>query len=159
MATKLAKALDRMFDRLQWTQKEMFERTGVSSRTLSRWRLEGKPPSAKTIAKLLRVVAPIDREAASWLAEASRVAMPNVASATPATPSSGAGGGAASTDTEAERLRVDSIVCVAADAMNLSPKAVRPALRAAFLRARDLGVSIDAIAAAMAETPELNGLV
>ncbi len=147
MATKLAKALDRMFHRLRWTQKQMFERTGVSSRTLSRWRLEGKPPSAKAIAKLVRVVAPIDREAATWLAEAARIPMPRLAPATPtATPAASTGTGA-----DAVRLRVDSILCVAADAMNLPPNAVRPALRAAFLRARELGVSIDTMAEAIAD--------
>ena len=151
MATKLAKALDRMFDRLQWTQKEMFERTGVSSRTQSRWRREGTAPNAATIAKLLRVVAPLDLEAATWLAKASGVPMPHVAPHA----SAGATGerGAASSDARPDlvRLSADSIVCVAADAMNLPPSAVRPALRAAFLRARELGVSIEAMAEAMRE--------
>ncbi len=154
MATKLALALDRVLDRLQWSQKEVFVRTGISSRTLTRWRLEGKSPSPATLSKLVRAVASVDPEAAGWLAKVSSVARLHVSTATSATTTaqSGAAAGASVAGPSVDvHLRVDSIVSVAADVMNLPPSAVRPALRAAFLRARDLGVSIEAIAEAMGE--------
>jgi hypothetical protein len=44
---------------------------------------------------------------------------------------------------------VDSITCAAADAMKLLPEAVRPALRAAFERARDLQLSATEVASAL----------
>ena len=45
---------------------------------------------------------------------------------------------------------VDSIVCAAADAMNVLPRDVRPALLAAFTRARRLGLGIEAVESALA---------
>jgi hypothetical protein len=45
---------------------------------------------------------------------------------------------------------VDSITCAAADAMSATPEAVRPALRAAFARARDLRLTTAEVASALA---------
>jgi lysylphosphatidylglycerol synthetase-like protein (DUF2156 family) len=41
------------------------------------------------------------------------------------------------------------VVCAAADAMQLIPEAVRPALRAAFRRARLAGLSLEVVEAAL----------
>jgi len=60
-------------------------------------------------------------------------------------------------------LLVDAVVCAAAEAMSLSPQAIRPAVLAAFTRARDAGLTLDAVVAVLAppSTPEkaapLNG--
>jgi len=43
----------------------------------------------------------------------------------------------------------DSVLCAAADVMNLPPRSVRPALTAAFVRARELGLSVETVAAAL----------
>jgi hypothetical protein len=51
------------------------------------------------------------------------------------------------------RYVVDSVVAVVADALDLPPKQVRPALRAAFVRAKAVGLSVDAVAAALAPEP------
>jgi hypothetical protein len=45
---------------------------------------------------------------------------------------------------------VDSIVCAAAEAVDLSPGAIRPALVAAFARARELGLGVEAVEGALA---------
>ncbi len=45
---------------------------------------------------------------------------------------------------------VDSIVCAAADAMNALPRDVRPALLAAFTRARRLGLGMETVEKALA---------
>ena len=42
------------------------------------------------------------------------------------------------------------VVCVAAEAMDLSPRALRPALFAAFKHARELGLTMDAMETALA---------
>jgi hypothetical protein len=44
---------------------------------------------------------------------------------------------------------VDTVVCAAAEAMQLMPDAIRPALRAAFRRARLAGLSVEAVDAAL----------
>jgi len=48
---------------------------------------------------------------------------------------------------------VDSVVCAAAEAMSLSPQAIRPAVLAAFARARDAGLSLDAVVDVLAPPP------
>jgi hypothetical protein len=45
----------------------------------------------------------------------------------------------------------ESVVCAAADVMQLTPSAVRPALLAAFKRARELGLNVEMIAEALEE--------
>jgi hypothetical protein len=52
-----------------------------------------------------------------------------------------------------DAVLVDAVVCVAAEAMALSPQAVRPAVLAAFTRARDVGISAEAVVAALAPAP------
>jgi hypothetical protein len=45
---------------------------------------------------------------------------------------------------------VDSVVCAAAEAMSLVPQAIRPAVLAAFTRARDARLTPDAVVAVLA---------
>jgi len=45
----------------------------------------------------------------------------------------------------------DGVVYAAAEEMDVSPRAIRPALRAAFRRARELGLSVETLAAALEE--------
>jgi hypothetical protein len=45
---------------------------------------------------------------------------------------------------------VDAVVCAAAEAMNVTPREVRPALLAAFTRARRLSLAVDAVEGALA---------
>jgi len=44
---------------------------------------------------------------------------------------------------------VDSVVCAAADAMEALPRLVRPGLLAAVVRARELGIGLETIEAAL----------
>ncbi len=50
----------------------------------------------------------------------------------------------------------DSVVCAAADAMNLPPRALRPALLAAFKRAHTLGLSVEAVKAWLESSEQLS---
>ena len=112
---------------------------GVSRRTVQRWDASGGVPSAGQIVKLARAVHPHDRALSARLARGAGTSLEElgiepVASA------------------PADAHMVDSITCAAADAMNMVPEAVRPALRAAFERARDLRMSPADVAAALAQT-------
>jgi hypothetical protein len=51
---------------------------------------------------------------------------------------------------------VDSIVCAAAEAMGLPPQALRPALRAAFSRAEEIGISVQAVLGVLAPALEVD---
>jgi hypothetical protein len=44
---------------------------------------------------------------------------------------------------------VEAVVCAAADAMDVSPRAMRPALLAAFTRARRIGLTVEAMEKAL----------
>jgi hypothetical protein len=48
---------------------------------------------------------------------------------------------------------VDSVVCAAAEAMQVAPQAIRPAVLAAFARARDAGLTTDAVVAVLTPPP------
>ena len=50
---------------------------------------------------------------------------------------------------DADYSVVDAIVCAAAEAIDVTPKAIRPALLAAFRRARVIGLGVDAVANAL----------
>jgi hypothetical protein len=52
----------------------------------------------------------------------------------------------------ASRGALDSVLCAAADVLDLSPRAVRPALLAALARARDLSLGMDALMDALAQS-------
>jgi hypothetical protein len=45
------------------------------------------------------------------------------------------------------------VVCAAAEAMNMMPEEIRPALRAAFRRARLAGLSVEDVDVGMGTTP------
>jgi hypothetical protein len=47
---------------------------------------------------------------------------------------------------------VDAVVCAAAEAIDVTPRAVRPALIAAFTRARRLGLGVEAVEKALGKT-------
>jgi hypothetical protein len=47
------------------------------------------------------------------------------------------------------RLFVDSVVCAAADAIEMNPRSVRPALLAAFARARELRLDVATVVDAL----------
>jgi len=59
---------------------------------------------------------------------------------------------AAPTQSMASRGAIDSVLCAAADVLDLSPRSVRPALLAALARARDLSLGMDALMDALAQS-------
>jgi transcriptional regulator with XRE-family HTH domain len=127
------------------SQGELGVLLGASRRTGQRWEGSGATPSTQQLHDLARRVYSKDAKlAADIAAEAgsSLEALGIVPAALPAPPP------AATPAPPAEDV-VDAVVCAAADAIDVLPRAVRPALLAAFTRARRLGLSVEAVESAL----------
>jgi hypothetical protein len=128
---------------------------GVSRRTV--WRYQGghSRPQAHELHGLARHVFLVDASLAGQLAAASGatleslglvVALPK-AEATPVSLAP------APMDPVQARLLADAVVCAAAEALDVSPRVIRSVLYTAFVRASETGLSMDAIAIALAPPP------
>jgi transcriptional regulator with XRE-family HTH domain len=137
------------------TQLELAALLGLSRRTVSRWGAHRSRPSASELQKLARAVHPKDPALAAKLAReggetleslglvaAPVVAAPSLAPVVAVRPFPPA------------RLVVESVVCASAEAMQASPASVRGVLRAAFARARGLGLTVEEIDDALTEPEE-----
>ena len=144
-------------------QAELAARVGASLRTVQRWETRRATPHAWDLHRLADAVRPHDADLASQLdvwaprpgppsptAIASAPAepatppvlpAPALPPAPPLPPAVPAG------------VLVDSVVFAAAEAMSLSPQAIRPAVLAAFARARDAGLTLDAVVEVLAPPP------
>ncbi len=125
------------------SQGDFGEMMGVSRRTGQRWETGRADPSWNKICQMARMVDPHDAALATQLAQAagqSLVSLGLVKPPPPPEPAPPPGPPPAA----AEDL-VDAIVCAAAEAINLPPRDVRPALLAAFARARRLGLAIETV--------------
>jgi transcriptional regulator with XRE-family HTH domain len=131
-------------DRLGLNQRELADTTGVSLRTVSRWFSNRSTPQPMHLEALARTAAGKDDGLASALARA--------AGTTPEAVGVQSASGDAGTDAGPlpDALRVECIVCAAASAMDTSPNLVRPALLAAFTRARDVGMGVEAVLSLLA---------
>jgi hypothetical protein len=121
---------------------------GVSGRTSERWAAGTSHPIPAQLAFLAQHMHGKDPALAAELAEAIGQSLESLglvraavaAAAPPAPPPPPA---------VAPTRLVDIVVCGAADEMNLPPSAVRAALRTAFARARELGLDVAAVEAAL----------
>jgi len=129
------------------SQGDFGEMMGVSRRTGQRWETGRADPSPNKICEMARLVYPHDADLAGQLAQSvgqSLVSLGIVKPPPPPAPRPPPGPPPAA----AEDL-VDAIVCAAAEAINLPPRDVRPALLAAFARARRLGIAIETVETAL----------
>jgi hypothetical protein len=121
---------------------------GSSERSGQRWERGGAAaPTSEQLHDLARLVHPHDAALAARIATAagtSLLALGVVAPPPPALP--------ARPPVDPAHL-VDAIVCAAADAMQVVPDAVRPALRAAFQRARLVGLAVEDVDDALRVKP------
>src|SRR5215472_2227952 len=142
--TSLAALLVQARRLLEISAGELGEMLGSSLRTAQRWETEdGCVPMPEQLAELARAVYPRDSRLAAALAAAagtSLLLLGLVPAARKAKPAA-----------LPPELLVDSIVCVAAEAMDAPPGRVRPILQAAFTRARELGLSAEEVARALEE--------
>jgi hypothetical protein len=146
------------------SQRELADRLGSSERTASRWMAGQAYPMHSQLEQLAAMLAPIDLSLAAEVAghagktlEQLGLVAPPPPPASPPTPP------APPPDPTPEPPKVieppkevspeylvDGIVCVAAEAMNLPPHALRPSLLAAFRRARVLGLTADVVESCLA---------
>jgi hypothetical protein len=118
-------------------QRTLGELLGVSARTIQRWQRGGTTLLPSQVARLAAALHPRDPALAERVAKAGGTSLAELQVGTPP---------------RAPTLRhlVDSMVCAAADAMDVLPSAVRPALAAAFGRAYEMGVSVETVQAELA---------
>jgi hypothetical protein len=123
------------------TQAGLGKILGCSSRTIQRWQVASAfsllPEQAQSLA---REVYPHDATLAAKVAAVGGGTLESFGIARPAR---------APTATHL----VDSLVCAAAEASTLHPREMRPALIAAFTRAYEMGLTIEAVQSALQPEP------
>ena len=120
---------------------------GSSQRTSERWSADESTPSRAQLGELAKHVRAKDPALAAEIAAA--IGLP-IEVASPA-PSPAAPSPSPTRAISAAEL-VDLVVCAAAETMDVSPRAIRPALRAAFARARELALDVATLATALDPT-------
>jgi hypothetical protein len=98
-------------------------------------------PSSEQLAALAALIHRHDTDLAAELAAAGGTSLERLGLVAPPAP-------VAAPRVE---LLIDSVVCVAAEAMDVLPRAIRPALLAAVRRARHLGLTLEAMERALGD--------
>jgi transcriptional regulator with XRE-family HTH domain len=132
---------------LGMTQQQFGLALGVSHRTASRWEAGQSTPIPSQVSKLAVTVYPKDAKLAEELAAAASETLESLGVVAPLAPQPSLPPPLAPLPTA---LLVDSVVCVAADALQAAPITLRGALLAAFRRARELRLTVDDVEKALA---------
>jgi hypothetical protein len=127
--------LDQTRRALLVSQNELSARLGVSRRTGQRWN-QGKGPYGTDLHRMAGMVFPVDAALAAEIAEAGGTTLEALGVLPPPPPAP------APPVAPPDRV-IDAVVCAAAEAMQMAPQNVRPALLAAFTSAKDLGLTVD----------------
>jgi hypothetical protein len=133
------------------TQAELGEKLGVSKRTAQRYSDKGVQPHY--LKELARLVYPFDAVLAAEIAGSMGHTLESLGVVVPPPP---APPPVVVVEAPPPPLPppppppppdgiVDAVVCAAAEAMEMMPRDVRPALLAAFKRAREIGVTVDMV--------------
>ena len=116
------------------TQKELADIVGRTRRTIQRWEDHGAILLPSEIGALARALYPARPDLAATVAASGDTSLDAL----------GIGAGARSGQ-PATSDPIAAIVHAAADAMGLTPDAVRPAVAAAFVRASEVGLDVQAV--------------
>jgi hypothetical protein len=119
---------------LQLTQNGLAEKLGVSRRTGQRWTAHSGPVGTD-LHNMARLVHPVDAGLAAEIAAAAGTTL-EALGVLPAPPQMPVG--------PPDRV-VDAVVCAAAEAMQVMPQSVRPAVLAAFACAKELGLTVEGV--------------
>ena len=122
------------------TQEQFGELFGHSKRTIQRWQEKGATLLPSQLEALARAVCRVRPDLAVRIAEGAGTSL-DALGIDPAQVGPRA----------TEPSPIDAVVIAAADAIGVTPEAVRPALAAAFIRAGQLGLDVDAVARALSE--------
>jgi DNA-binding XRE family transcriptional regulator len=135
------------------SQRKLGDVLGVVKRTIQRWEDHGAIVDPSVVATLAAAVHPTDRGLAMVIASHGGTSLlelglekPPAPSAPPAPPPPLPTPPPPPLPPLPTSTLVDSIVCVAADAIGVLPRAIRPALAAAFVRAREVRLDVAAVA-------------
>ena len=128
--------LTRSRQALGMTQEQFGTTLGASKRTAQRWDAGQAAPLPEDLHKLARLVCPIDRSLAAQIAKETGETLESLGIVAAAPPPRAL---------PPTHLMVESVVCAAAEALETRPPAARDALRAAFGRARAMGLTVDEI--------------
>jgi transcriptional regulator with XRE-family HTH domain len=128
---------------LRMTQNELAEKLGASRRTGQRWAAGASTPSDRQLAELAALVCPRDRPLASDLAREARTSLEELGLAEPQRPVQ------APRPMPSDALLADSVVCAAVEASMLPPAVLRTILLASLARARELGMDLARLEAAL----------
>ena len=141
MAVPLPVCLVRAREVLHLTQLELATLVGSSLRSVQRWENKLSIPSHWHLHRLADAVQSADPELAAaielWAPRPPPPPPPPEPAPPPPPPRI------------PDVVLVDSIVCAAAEAMALTPQTIRPAILAAFTRARDASITSDAVVAVL----------
>jgi DNA-binding XRE family transcriptional regulator len=135
-------------DALNILQSELARKVGISRRTGQRWDSGESSPSLFAYQTMAEMVFPIDPALAKELAAAGKTTLEALGLVRVAPE------GATRTDRALPPRFVDAIVCAAAEALNVPPGSVRPALAAAFACAREIGATLEDVERALADGPK-----
>lgn len=148
MPSNAAELVVRILRATGMTYADIGRHAGVSGRTVQRWVARQSHPMGTDFHKLAAVVHPRDPVLAADIAHSmgtnlvalglERPKSAVVPAAKPAAPTA---------------AHLESLVYAAAEAMDVSPRAVRPALAAAFARAAEWGFTHAELASALAAKP------
>src|ERR1700722_2929288 len=131
---------------LMLSQGELGEKLGASRRTGQRWGREGHGPWPEQLHALARLVHPHSPDLAASIAKEGGTTLEALGIGLP--PPQPPPPPPAPALPDPVHI-VDTVVCAAADAVQLLPDAIRPALRAAFKRARLVGLTVEDVEAAL----------
>jgi hypothetical protein len=120
---------------LGFTHDALATRLGTSRRTIVRWGSDDATPTKSQLEELARIVFPADAELAAQVARAAGSTLEGLRLGDDAAPRA---------LTLGTQHMADLIVCAGAEALDVSPRAMRPAAAAMIARMRELGITVDA---------------
>jgi transcriptional regulator with XRE-family HTH domain len=130
--------------KLGMSQREFGPALGSSHRTASRWDAGHSRPSPEDLARLAAMLLPVDHALAAEAASHAGETLESLELVAPLPPA------AAPLATPTPEHLIDAVVCAAAEAHDCSPRAIRATLFAAFRRARQVGLTVEAVEMALA---------
>jgi transcriptional regulator with XRE-family HTH domain len=127
------------------TQETLGDLLGSSRRTIQRWDRGQSLPMKEQLAQLAAEVHPRDPQLAAKLAQEAGSTLERLGIVKPVPPAP---------PPAPPPYLTDTVVCAAAEALNVPPPAVRPALLAAFRRAREVGLRVEHVEQALSDALE-----
>lgn len=136
------------------TQRELGDLLGVSERTVSRIYVGQSPVYPEYWEKAAAAVLPHDAELAAVCARKAGRTLESLGLVKPAPPPA-----TPKAPPEPPKVvpttthLVDSVLFAAAEAAEVTPRAIRPAIAAAFQRAAEMGMTVETVASALRDAP------